>query len=127
MISFLAFIGVAVSAYAYVIEKRFTNDPANVPMCDISKRVSCTAALTSPYSKMLFGSNSRSGIGFYFLFIVLDYLNANTLLLLGSIAACLLSLFLAWILITKIKSLCILCVTLYIVNLSLLYQSYMQW
>ncbi len=119
----LAVIGFSISLYAYMVERKIRKVPTYKPVCDISDWVSCTKPMKSPYSDLFFVSNALVGMIFYIVIAILAVLNAIALLLVASIVACTVSSALAYLLYFKIKALCILCTSLYIINAILLFLS----
>jgi len=116
----LALIGLAISAYTYVIEQKVKAEPTYKATCDLSDRVSCTKVIRSPYATMFYFSNSFLGLIFYTALAVLAYWGALQLVFVAAIGACCMSLVLAYILYAKIKTFCILCTSLYVVNFLIL-------
>ncbi len=128
----IASIGFVIAAYTYFTEKKVQADPNYKPFCDISDRVSCTKPMKSSYSQILFFSNATLAIAFYFCIMSLGifnqlrfYPNAMPLvhMALQIIIACgcLYSLFLAYLLYVKLKTICLLCTAMYVINGTLLY------
>lgn len=135
-------IGLALSAYSYYIETR--QEENYVAMCDL-KWASCTKVFKSSYGSLLAGQpNSFWGLLFYaltaflavipildnahFTFfpvsLVTPLLAARSLQVLAG-AACIGSVFLAYLLVAKIKTICVVCVSIYATNVMLLYTSQM--
>ncbi|MEK6880992.1 MAG: vitamin K epoxide reductase family protein [Nanoarchaeota archaeon] len=78
IIIILAILGAILSIYSYVVEKKAEKSKEYKSICDINDKVSCTAAFTSSYGKILGIKNSIWGMGFYifiFLFFINNYLN----------------------------------------------------
>ncbi len=119
IIILLAFIGFCLSLYAYFVEQRVKKDPTYKPACNISDRISCTKPLVSPYGKLMGFSNSYLGL-IYYPVLGLISLFGNTLsLVILATGSLLFTLYLAYILFTKIKSLCLICLSIYAVNISI--------
>ncbi len=116
----LAGIGFGISLYMYLLEQKVKNEPTYKPVCDIDDRISCTKAMKSKYANIFYFSNALTGMGYYLVVGILALFSASHLLLIATIAGCICSAVLAYFLIFKVKSLCILCTTLYIVNILLL-------
>ncbi len=112
----LALIGFGISLYAYFVEGKIKKDADYKPACDLSERISCSKPLKSEYANLFWVSNTLAGMLFYAFVGVLALLDATTFILIAGIAACVLSLFLGYILYFKIKSFCLVCTSLYIVN-----------
>lgn len=119
----LATIGFSISVYTYILEQQMKNTPNYKAVCDISDRFSCSKPILSQYNNILFVSNAIIGMLYYAGLMVLSYLNATHLILIAAIGAFCVSLALAYILYAKIKTFCILCVSLHITNLAILITS----
>ena len=116
----LASVGFCVSLYTYFVERKIKAEPDYKPACDLSDTVSCSKPMKSIYANLFFVSNAVIGMGFYVLVIILTLLHAYTLLFLAIVGSCIASCILAYILYTKIKSFCILCTSVYVINFLLL-------
>lgn len=120
----LAAIGFSISAYGYMTEQKVKKDASFKAACDISDKVSCTKVMLSPYADMFFFSTFGIALVYYALIGALAYFNLANIIFIASLGSCLLSCFLAYLLIFKIKSLCILCTSLYVVNFLMLLIAY---
>lgn len=116
----IAFIGLCLSAYAFFVEQKIAANPTYKPVCDLSDRISCTKPLASKYGKFFGVNNTVFGLIFYAAMIVAALFNAHTLMLYGAIAACCVTVVLAYILYFKIHSFCLVCSSIYLVNICLL-------
>jgi vitamin-K-epoxide reductase (warfarin-sensitive) len=116
----LAAVGFCISLYTYLLEKKIKKQPNYKSVCDISDRVSCTKPMKSPYASIFYFSNAIVGVAYYLMIIVLALLQMHSLLLFATVIGCIASAFLAYLLYFKIKSLCLLCTSLYIINILLL-------
>jgi len=116
----LACLGFCISLYTYIIERKIKETPDFKPVCDISDRISCSKPMKSAYSNIFFFSNALVGMAFYVLVAFLAVLQIEWLLALVIISGCIVSCFLAYLLYFKVKSLCLLCTSLYIINFLLL-------
>ncbi len=116
----VALIGLCVSIYTYHVERSIKQSPTYKPACDLSDRVSCTKPMLSPYANLFFFSNASIGIAYYAVITLLAAINAIMPLFILSIASCLVSVVLAYILYFKIKAFCILCTSVYIINFLIL-------
>lgn len=112
----LSLIGIGVSSYAWVVERKMRSDAGYKPACDLSDRISCSKPLQSQYSNLFFISNSIAGIFFYLLVAFVAWFDATKTLLILTSAGMLMTLFLAYLLYFKIRSLCLVCTSVYIVN-----------
>lgn len=116
----LAALGFVISLYTYLIEQKIRNNSEYKPVCDISDRISCSKVINSEYSNIFFFSNAIAGMLFYAGVVILALLSLTQLLLIASIASCVFTCYLAYLLYFKIKSYCILCTSLYIINFAIL-------
>lgn len=116
----LAAIGFCIALYAYFIESKMKEDANYKPACDINDRVSCSKAINSQYGTLFLISNSVWGMAYYLAVASLAYVHALSALLTLVIIGCLASLFLAYLLYFKIKTMCVICTSLYIINAALL-------
>jgi len=117
----LAAIGLAVSVYGAIVENRIKKDASYKPACDISANISCSRPLSSKYNKILNIPTTIIGIFFYLTMMMLAMLEYVTLLWWGALAAVLFSIVYAYILFFKIRTTCLLCITIYLINFALLY------
>lgn len=120
IIMLLAFIGFFISLYSFYLEKVLKRGiVTEKPFCDISDTVSCSKPLLSRYNTIFFAPNSILGMLFYTLVFICAWYEANFLVFLLSAAGLIATLILAYVLFFKIRSLCILCLSIYIVNIVL--------
>ena len=123
VIFILGLVGFCISLYTFCLEKKVKQDANYKPVCDLSDRISCSKPMKSSYANLFFFSNAFVGIVFYVLILLLAYFDALMLLRVVVIGGCLVSCVLAYLLYFKIKSLCLLCTSLYAINFLLLYFS----
>ena len=123
----LAFLGLGLSVELTRVYYLGYRDPEFDPVCAISEKMDCVSVALSPYSKILGLPNSIYGVFTYLLILALVPLRLKTkikilehlenylfLLALFSVG---LSVYLAYVSTFKIKSFCIWCTALYVVNL----------
>lgn len=120
-IMILAVLGFGVSLYTYLLEQKVKKMPQYKPMCDISDSISCTKPMKSSYASLFYISNAFLALVFYVLIFILALFQLKPFLMVIVLAGCAMSCVLAYLLYFKIKSLCILCTTLYVINFLLLY------
>lgn len=120
----IALIGLCLSGYAFFVEQKIAANPTYKPVCDLSDRISCTKPLGSKYGKFFGINNSLFGLIFYTIMIVAALFNAHALMTYGAFAACGVSVVLAYILYFKIHSFCLVCSSIYLVNICLLIATY---
>lgn len=123
-----ALLGIAISWYTYMLEESIKKNAAYKPACDLSDKFSCSAPLKSSYGHLFFISNAQMGLIYYTTLLLTTFLELKAITLLLTTIGLLYSLYLAYILIVKIKSICIVCISLYLINAllfcSALYQYY---
>lgn len=120
IIIILAAIGFCIAAYTYFTEKKFQKDPSFKPVCDISDKISCTKPMASPYANILFVSNAIIAMLFYVVIAIFALLHIKVAVLVTATAGVIGSLFLAYLLFFKIKTLCLLCTSMYLINILIL-------
>lgn len=120
----LSTIGLTVCFYGLYVEQQLKKDQNYKAACDLSDRASCTKTFLSPWGNILGISNIKLGLLFYAIMFILGYMHATCLAFLGAIGACIVSVILAYILYTKVKTLCVLCTSIYVINILLLWATY---
>lgn len=119
-ISILAIIGVLLSAYAVHVEKCLRKDESCKVACDINDRVSCTRAFGSRYGSLLGISNGKIGILFYLAVLVAATYEQWNLVFYLAVLSVIGSIGLAYILYARLQTFCLVCTTIYAVNIALL-------
>ena len=122
----VSILGLLLSVYAFFVEKKIEKSKSYKPLCDISKKISCTKAFASKYGRLAGVSNSFAGIFFYLIVVFLAFIGQLNYIFYLAIISVIGSVYLAYIQITKIKSFCLVCSGIYIVNLLLLFFSYVE-
>ena len=112
----LAVIGFCLSLYSYYLEQKLKTDEQFKASCDINDRISCTRPILSPYSHFFYFSNGVLGMIFYALIGVLALLDLGMSLLVLAIGGVIASCVLAYLLYFEIKSFCLICSSLYVIN-----------
>ena len=113
-------IGFVLSVYAFYIDRKLKSFKNYKSICDFNDRVSCTRALASHYGKFWGIPNSILGVGFYLLVMILWSLHYVLLTQILVILAFLGTLYLAYVLYSKLKDFCIVCTAIYVVNFALM-------
>ena len=119
MIIILATIGLCISFYGILVERKLQQDSQYKAACDISDTISCTRPMLSEYNKILGISNSLAATGYYLVIIMLALLDQKQFLLFIIPAGLLVSAVFAYILYFKIRSFCLICTSLYCINIGL--------
>ena len=122
----LSVVGFFISMYAYYIEIMMVKSLTFRPFCDFSDTVTCSEVILSEYGRLFRIPNSILGMLFYS--AVMFLFNANYLfaLFILCILAGMVTLFLFSVLIFRIKKLCILCYSVYIINFVLIVLVYFK-
>ncbi len=120
LIKVLSIIGFLLSCYALYVKCRISNSKDYKPICDISEHISCTRAFTSKYGKVARVPNPVYGIFFYSIVFIWALLGLKGyifyLLILSSVG----TIFLAYISYFKQKNFCLVCTSIYLINILLL-------
>lgn len=122
----LTTIGFLIAAYAFHIDKKIEADATYKPACDISEYVSCSKTVQSPYAKSFGINNSILGMGYYLLLALLVWLGYMQAAFYLSLVGVIASVVFAYILFVKVRALCPLCVSLYVINFLLFALLYVQ-
>lgn len=117
----LAIIGFCISLYAAITEQKTKENPNYKAACDLTDTISCTKPMKSEYSHLFFISNSFVGMIYYATIAALAYLHKPLIILIVVAGGALFSCFLAYLLYFKIKALCLVCTSLYIINFLLFF------
>ena len=126
-IQILAILGLILSAYSLYVEKKLAAQEDYSPVCDINKKISCSAAFESKYSRTLGINNSILGIGFYStIFILYLTFYAPWILYLAAFGM-LTTIYLAYISYFKLKNFCLVCTSIYLVNSLLLILAWIKF
>ncbi|RMD67373.1 hypothetical protein D6817_01820 [Candidatus Pacearchaeota archaeon] len=122
----LALAGFFISLYSFLVTQKLAHKKNRnyKPLCDLSDRVSCTRAFTSPHGKLFKFHNSLLGMFFYPALILLNILSLTTLIKFLVALAAIFSLWLAYISYIKMRNFCIVCSAIYLVNFLLLAQAF---
>ncbi len=116
----LALIGLAVSIYGINVENRLKENARYKAACDLSDKISCSRPMLSEYNKMLGISNIWASALYYCVMIASIFMELPILPLILSIVGCAVSVVFAYILYFKIHSFCLICTSLYAINIALM-------
>lgn len=120
----LASLGFLMSLYGYRVEQELKSYAHFKPACDISDSVSCSKAFNSKYNKLFGVSNTLTGMIFYAVIMMLAACDYAYLIFVASLASVGMSIIFAYLLYFKIKSICIVCTSVYVINILLLILSW---
>ena len=124
LIILLGGAGFLLSMYALYVEHATRRNKMYRAACDISQRMSCTKAFGGRYGKTLGISNSIYGLIFYGALILLAILGNVMVVFFMSVLSLLGTVYLAYVLFTKVKTFCIVCTAVYLINLFIFILSY---
>ena len=124
-IMIIAVIGAALSVYACVVEQKIKNNPQYKPACDLSDVISCSKPMTSEYSTLFMLSNAQLSLVYYCSMIFLALMNYTTIAFYCALGGVVVSIGLAYILYFKIKALCLVCTSMYLINIALVVATYL--
>ncbi len=127
----LAVIGLAASAYlTYLHQQIFSGRLTDFSFCGVSRTISCEAVSASPYSEWFGAPIAWYGVLAYLLWLSLACIalyrpkkyteSALGLIFITAAAGFAIDLYLAFTMVFRIRSLCLLCLLTYILNLSIL-------
>ncbi len=119
IIIMLAVLGLLISIYGITVERKLEQDMNYKAACDISDSISCTRPMLSQYNKMLGISNSLAAALYYVTVLIAAILNISLLLMIVVTTGLVTTLIFAYILYFKIKSICLICTSLYFINIIL--------
>ena len=115
----IATIGLVISVYGITVERKLQQDAQYKAVCDISDAISCTRPFLSPYGKILGISNIWASALYYCAMIMIAIMNLPMIALILAYAGVAVTIGFAYILYFKIRSLCLICTSLYVVNIAL--------
>jgi uncharacterized membrane protein len=117
-------LGIIYSIQATVYKYRMMKDPNYVPpkcKCGNKPTVNMKNVLNSKESSLFFGiPNSIFGVGFYALTTYLYWIHRDDIVTALLVVSCNFSLYLGWIMVHRIGSLCALCINIYAINILML-------
>lgn len=121
----VAMLGFVISWYTYHVEQYVGKKKGYQPGCDIRDWASCTKAFSSNHSTTFGLSNGVWGLLFYLVIIVLALFGEIQYIFLLSLLSVFVSIYLAYILYSRVKTLCVVCTSIYIINIALALSSYL--
>jgi vitamin-K-epoxide reductase (warfarin-sensitive) len=121
----LSLLGLALTFYAIYVRNKKIENPHYKPLCDISKKISCTKSFMSEDFTILFFPNTIYGLIYYGLCFLFSFSRVNYIFYI-SIPAMLFTFYLAYISYFKQKNFCAVCTILYLINIYLIIMSYIQ-
>lgn len=123
-IVFLSALGITISLYGIIVEYRLKHNQSYRAACDINNMVSCSKAFSSQYNALLGISNIYACLLYYCAMLCLGLYNYLCLAMMLSWLGLLVTVYFAYILYGKIKTICLICTSLYVINLLLVFFYY---
>ena len=120
ILQILSILGLLISLYAFKIEYTLKRNKKYKALCEFNEKVSCSKAIKSKYGHLAGISNSIVGLFFYALIFILISLNLNNLVFYLVTLGFLGSIYLAYLSLIKLKTLCLICNSIYLINILLL-------
>ncbi|MBI2208435.1 vitamin K epoxide reductase family protein [Candidatus Woesearchaeota archaeon] len=117
-------IGFLLSLYSFYVERKVSSQKNYKAVCDISDKLSCTKAFATGYGKIFGISNGLAGMLFYGIVLITVFYGALNLAFYLSVLSIFASLYLAYVLQFKVRAVCLICYSIYAVNILLLIFSY---
>lgn len=125
-IRIIAILGFLLSFYAEYIDYKVSKSKKYKAVCDLNEKMACSKVVSGEYSKTFGISNSLLGMFFYALIFILTLTEYFNYVLYLAVFSVLGSVYLAYLQYFKIKNLCLVCTSVYIVNILLLIFSYLK-
>ncbi len=122
----LTIIGFALSLYAIYVRYR-ARDPKYKAVCELGEKANCKKVLTSDYGVTLGVPNGFWGLIFYGFFFATTLYDTGVCQLCLALLAALLSVPLAYYQFSKLQTFCVVCFTIYLVNIALVYFTYVNY
>ncbi|MDP3794871.1 MAG: vitamin K epoxide reductase family protein [bacterium] len=113
IVQIIAIAGFLLSAYAFYVEWKHSKSKTYKPICDINDQVSCTKTFSSPYGKLALLPNSIYGMIFFLIIFVLGLFGQMTHIIYLSMFAVPGTVYLAYVMFFKVRTLCLVCVGVY--------------
>ncbi len=120
----LSVMGIIISLYGIMVEKNIANNQQYKPSCDISDTVSCTRAFLSPYSKMFGVSIVWAALFFYSTLLAFALAECIGVVIALCIFGLAVTMAFAYVLYFKVRTVCLICTSLYIVDIALAVAAY---
>ena len=116
----VALYGLLISVYSVYVKYQIEHTKEYTPLCDLRSNISCSKAFTSSYGTLILLPNSVYGVIFYTVFILLSVLDIHTWTMYLALCATLGSLYLAYVSYVVQKNFCLVCNSIYVINVVLL-------
>ncbi len=111
-------LGLLLSIYAIHVHRQASKDKNYKSICDLSDKTSCSDTFTSEFGSHFGIPNGYYGMGFYSLMLILLWMESFTILFCLSTISVIASCYLCYLLVTKVRRICIDCIAIYLTNIS---------
>jgi len=112
-------LGFIISLYGFIVQQKLKLSDTYVPLCDFSDKISCSAAFTSKYGELIGIPNTHLGLLFFVSVVLFELLGLSLVVFVITGMGFLISLYLAYLLYIKVRSVCVVCTAIYLINLLL--------
>lgn len=116
----LIFLGLIASFYALSVNLRMKNDKKYKPLCDLNNKISCSKAFKSDKGRIFGLPNPVYGIIFYSFIVFLHTSGMFLIVKVAIIISVIASFYLAYVLFFRIRTICVVCISIYAINVLLL-------
>lgn len=120
----LVIFGFVLSFYSSYVVRRVKRDTKYKALCDLNNKVSCSKVFNSSYGTHFSISNSYWGVIFYIFIFALLILGYLDILFFSAMVSVFFSLYLGYLMYSKIGKFCFVCSLIYLINISLAIISY---
>jgi vitamin-K-epoxide reductase (warfarin-sensitive) len=119
-IQILAGLGFLLALYTLYLHWKSKHEVNYKAVCDLSDRMSCMKSIRSDEGKIFGIPNGAYGIGFYAAIYLTTFPQLQNYLLPLAVLGVLFSLYFAYQLYFRVKTFCVVCTSIYLVNILLL-------
>ncbi|MFT4303955.1 MAG: vitamin K epoxide reductase family protein [Candidatus Woesearchaeota archaeon] len=118
MVWIYAVIGIIVSIYVMYVEKKLKHNAKYKAICDINSKIFCTKVILDRSAYLVFGlHNSIIGILYYITVIIASFYANFILIVVISIPAIMMTIYLMIVTLIRIRKICIMCSITHILNI----------
>jgi vitamin-K-epoxide reductase (warfarin-sensitive) len=118
-IQVLSVLGILLSLYTLYLHWKINKEYSYKAVCDLSDRFSCTKSIRSKEGKIFGIPNGVFGIGFYGVLLALTFSEFTNYIVPLTTIGVFASFYFAYNLYFKVKTICLVCNSIYLVNLLL--------
>lgn len=121
----LSLMGFVLAVYAHHVAQYAGKKKGYSAVCDMGDQASCSKAFTSEYASTAGIANTTWGMLFYTLTALLSIAGEIQYLFLLVVAAFIGSIYLGYVLYVHVRTFCVVCTAIYIINCGLLVSTYL--